>query len=382
VQCNAWHLITGEYPPQWGGVSDYSRLIARELATTGDQVHVWAPPCDTPSPADPTVVVHRLPDHFGLRSLRILDSALKTAPTSARILVQYVPHAFGWRAMNVPFCLWLRRRRQPVWVMFHEVAYPWEKGQSWRHRLLAIVTARMAGWVAGAAEQNFVSIPQWGDLLRQRCGVNRDAKWLPVPSNVATEVSLVAAGQGRARLGIASTTPLIGHFGTYGDLIVAMLLEMLPPLLERHPDWAVLLIGRGSETLLARLQVAYPEHRKRIFGTGALSAQAAAQSLAACDVMLQPFPDGISCRRGSAMAALALGLPVVTTHGHLTESLWEETQAVRLARVGDGAGMMALIEELLADTPCRMELRARAAHLYTQLFSLQRTIASLRGEKF
>ena len=38
-----WVLITGEYPPAPGGVSDYSSMVARGLAEAGDEVHVWAP---------------------------------------------------------------------------------------------------------------------------------------------------------------------------------------------------------------------------------------------------------------------------------------------------------------------------------------------------
>ena len=38
-----WHIITGEYPPQPGGVSDYTRLVAEGLAAAGDAVTVWAP---------------------------------------------------------------------------------------------------------------------------------------------------------------------------------------------------------------------------------------------------------------------------------------------------------------------------------------------------
>src|SRR5256714_13899599 len=40
----AWHLITCEYPPRTGGVSDYTRLVAEGLSEAGDEVHVWCPP--------------------------------------------------------------------------------------------------------------------------------------------------------------------------------------------------------------------------------------------------------------------------------------------------------------------------------------------------
>src|SRR5437868_5304911 len=38
-----WHIITCEYPPQSGGVSDYTQQVARGLADAGDRVHVWCP---------------------------------------------------------------------------------------------------------------------------------------------------------------------------------------------------------------------------------------------------------------------------------------------------------------------------------------------------
>jgi len=60
-----WALITGEYPPQPGGVGDYTRLVAAGIASVGGEVHVWAPAVpEAPACTDPGVVVHRLPGHF------------------------------------------------------------------------------------------------------------------------------------------------------------------------------------------------------------------------------------------------------------------------------------------------------------------------------
>ena len=71
-----WHVITGEYPPQHGGVSDYTRQIARGLADLGDAVHVWAPPVESggngSAASDRGVTVHRLPNRFGFNGLRYL----------------------------------------------------------------------------------------------------------------------------------------------------------------------------------------------------------------------------------------------------------------------------------------------------------------------
>ena len=115
-------MITGEYPPQTGGVSDYSRLVAHGLAAAGDHIDVYAPEGPGVEPDD-NVTLHRLPGHFGARALVQLSRALRRRPGD-RLLVQYVPHAFGLKAMNLPFCLWLyshARRNGGAVVIFHEV---------------------------------------------------------------------------------------------------------------------------------------------------------------------------------------------------------------------------------------------------------------------
>ena len=55
--------------------------------------------------------------------------------------------------------------------------------------------------------------------------------------------------------------------------------------------------------------------------------------------MLQPYPDGISSRRTSAMAALSHARPVVTTSGPLTEDVWEASGAAVLVPVADATGL-------------------------------------------
>src|SRR5262245_19583227 len=101
-----WDILTGEYPPTPGGVSRYTSQVAEGLSRRGDEVHVWTPCGLEPMEVPGGVALHSLPDKFGPRALRVLNSALRPRRANRRILVQYVPHAFGWKAMNVPFCAW------------------------------------------------------------------------------------------------------------------------------------------------------------------------------------------------------------------------------------------------------------------------------------
>ncbi len=114
-------MITGEYPPQAGGVSDYSRVVARGLAAAGDTVHVYAPEFPENDSPEDGITIRRLPGHFGPRALAQLSRVPGRRPGD-RILVQYVPHAFGFKAINLPFCLWLFvhcRKFGGATVMFH-----------------------------------------------------------------------------------------------------------------------------------------------------------------------------------------------------------------------------------------------------------------------
>ena len=315
----AWHLITGEYPPQPGGVSDYAGQLARALAATGAEVHVWAPATALGTGAEAGVTVHRLEGGFGPRGLRALGAGLDALPPG-RLLVQYVPHAFGYRGMNLAFPLWLQgRRREPVWVMFHEVAMLWTR-ERLALNLLAGATRVMAALMVRRADRLFVSIPAWSTMLPRALRPRApEPLWLPIPSNVPPPP------RPAERKPPDAARVVLGHFGTYGDLIAAQLLGLAPPLLEGHPERRLKLLGRGGGAFAQRLLAAHPGLAGQVTAPGELPAETLQAELLSCDVLLQPYPDGISSRRTSAMAGLALGLPLVTNQGAPLRALLART---------------------------------------------------------
>jgi len=376
-----WHIITGEYPPQPGGVSDYTRSIARGLAACGDRVSVWAPPAEGAGPYDPGVSVQRLPDRFGLRGLRALDAHLDRQPAPRRLLVQYVPHAFGWKALNVPFCLWLQsRRRDAIWVMFHEVAFPLDRRQALARNAMGVVTRRMASLVGRTAERMFVSIPAWEPVLRTLTHSSAPITWLPVPSAIPVVDDAPATLAVRAAVSPGDPgAAIVGHFGTYGALTRPLIADALARLMA-SADCHCLLLGRGSDTAAADLLRAHSAFAGRVHGRGNLSARDVSVHLAACDVMLQPYPDGISSRRTSAMAGLAHGRPTVTTDGWLTEPIWRApASGVVLESAGDASALAHAAASLVRDRPRRLRLGDEARALYDARFDLRHTIAALRA---
>ena len=199
-----WAILTGEYPPDRGGVSDYTRVVAEGLARGGDRVHVFAPPATHAGqrPKIAGVTVHRLPDSFGMRGLMQIGETLDRLPKATRLLVQYVPHAFGHKAMNIGLCLWLfaQRRRWKIDVMFHEVFVECGAHVSLGQNIMGAVQRAMLILLLAAADRLFVSTSWWEDRIRPflRGSFLRGAKpvvVLPVPGAPAITCNLPRASQ-------------------------------------------------------------------------------------------------------------------------------------------------------------------------------------------
>jgi glycosyltransferase involved in cell wall biosynthesis len=377
-----WIILTGEYPPQTGGVSDYAFALAQGLAELGDRVEVFAPAGQGVELATGRVEVKRLPDHFGWRSFRRLRHIFRSSPPDTTVLIQYVPHAYGWKAMNLPFAFWIwtNRRRRKIWAFFHEVAYPIEDRQSLRHRIIAVVTRFMAGLVARASARIYVSIPAWEKILREVAPIIVPIVWMPIPSNVPGAADLIEVEKVRLALARPAAGIVVGHFGTFGSHIALLLEQLLPALLLSFPEIVILLIGRGSNNFAARLGRSHGSFTPRVHVSGDLPPKALASRVRACDLLVQPYPDGVSSRRTTVMTGLALGVPVVTNKGHLTEPFWQESGAVSLANSFDVGTFVELVEDLVADEQARQRLGKRGRTLYNANFDISRTLNQLRTD--
>jgi hypothetical protein len=193
--------------------------------------------------------VHRLPGHFGPTALARLDAALARSP--GRILLQYVPHAFGCKAMNVPLCALLWARPRVLDVMFHEVAFPFVPGQPLKHKVLASVHRFMASLLLRSAERVFVSVPSWESLLRPLAHRFPAPIWTPVASNIPSRVDADAVARVRAQLPNRMCR-FVGHFGTYSQPITTVLAPALREILAGNGAVHGLLIGCGSTEFAAR----------------------------------------------------------------------------------------------------------------------------------
>jgi glycosyltransferase involved in cell wall biosynthesis len=387
-----WHIITSEYPPQPGGVSDYTKMIAKGLADAGDEVHVWCaateelPGVATNAAEDRTgdatgVTVHSELGHFRPADLRRVGSLLDGFNAPRRLLVQWVPHGYGYRSMNLPFCLWLRRRsvrhQNVVELMVHEPYLAFAEG-SWKQSGVAAVHRLMTMVLLNAARRVWISIPAWEKRLRPYAlGRALPFHWLPVPSNIPVVDDRSAVDSVRTKYA-PDGHQLVGHFGTYDRSRSELLTQAVPLLLDGNAQCQMLLLGRGSEGMRRELIARHSEFAVRVHAADSLPAAELSLHVSACDLLFQPYIDGVSSRRTSVMVGLAHGVPIVTTSGRLTEPLWAENGAVALAAVGDEAAMVSAAQRLLESADLRNLMSEAARSLYLERFHVDHIIGRLR----
>jgi glycosyltransferase involved in cell wall biosynthesis len=375
-----WHVVTPELPPACGGVGDYVAQLTEALAANGDDVTVYAPPaafCWNPPKG---VEVMHLDDRFGPRAIRTITRRLSRQP-GARLLVQYVPAVFGRRGTNVGFCRWLLSRRHAgvdVRVMFHEpyLHLRWRPDQI----VTAFTQRAMAAILLDAARYVYLSTDTWRRYLgRLRPGAIHSAVTLPIPSAIPCVDASHVVRATRSSL-IGQSAYLVGHFGSYGDHIAPMLRTTFKDLLTSDPRIAILCTGNGSDRFVKRFIASNPAIQTRIVACGRGAAEEISLQLQACDVLLQPYPDGVTTRRTSVMAGLANRCAIVTTDGRLTEGVWRASDCVALTPAGDAGGLADRIRELLSDRSACEAFQSRALATYESCFALRHTIDVLRAE--
>jgi glycosyltransferase involved in cell wall biosynthesis len=371
-----WHIITGEYPPQLGGVSDYTYQVAQEMARTGVKVHVWAPATHVQMVHQDSAQVHALPTGFGWRWLKELDWRLKFHEAPRNILIQYVPHMYGWKSMNLALCWWIfRQRKHNVCVMFHEVAFPFRSGQPLRHRLLAMVHRIMAWSVLRSVRHSFTSTDLHLALLQKLGNQQTPVSMLRICSNIPWESYQVGGARARAE-DVPGEPFTIGIFSNFDTEIRSVLEPVIGRALE-NPDMRVALLGPG-EAFRQSLAKQYPQVADRIESTGRLHVTEVARHMQRCDALLQLYPDGASAARGTLIAALASGVPVITTSGPRTDRLLLESKTMLFADASPQSVKEAL--EFLKKSPeLAREMGARAQRLYKESFHPAVIVSAVRN---
>ncbi len=317
-------IITGEFPPMQGGVGDFSQELSKELAALGHEIHILTRTgCRSAEPS-PACRVHPEIDRWNWSSFARADRWIK-ANRLEIVNLQYQAAAYGMHpAINLlPRFL----ASTPLVVTFHDLNVPYLFPKAGRVRWWAVLTlAQHASGVIVTNQEDFVKLKS--HRLRSRPTV------IPIGSNISpAPPTSYDRSSWRESWGVRPEEILLGYFGFLNeskggeDLVQALHLLGLATRTGAKaseigsPAKLVMIGGRtGSsdpgnrayaeqvDALITRLCI-----QKQVLRTGYIATEQVSASLLATDICVLPYRDGVSFRRGSFVAALAHGLPIITT---------------------------------------------------------------------
>ncbi len=357
-------------PPKRGGLADHTFGLAEHLSTHHPVTVISSVGVSTQAPFTVRPVME------DWRDIALLRAELSAVPVDSILLWQYVPHMYGHGGVNAQlprFIRELHRARRPQVVLAHEIAadYSWHPGRfwyAWNHR-------RQWRQLMKFADVLPIACGRWvEDWSRRKPRAAGKMFTLPSPSNLPHEpVGPDHRAQWRREHKLDPSTPVLAYFGTLNPT------KQLPWIIEAWAQAhspsspvAFAVIGAAPAVPLEG------ELRQYFRPLGHLPAAEASRALSAVDLMALPFVDGISERRGSLMAGLQHGVPVVSTIGHNTGTELRKAPWLRLAPVSSRDAFVQAVGELLADPAARTRLGAAGKTQYDQHFSWPVVVDRLR----
>ncbi len=380
-------LVSAEYPPQQGGVGDYTRELALALRRQGVDAIVLtgqsagtaeALPPSTPraprkgeisapsafSAVEDSVPVERRIRGWGWRAWGDLHRALG-ALSPHIVHIQYQAAAYG---LHPAINLWPRGpgRRTRTVVTFHDLRVPYlfPKAGALRTRAVVELARGSAQAIVTNAEDREALAPH----LRQ------PPLLIPIGSNIhPSPPAGYDRAAWRARAGVGEAEVVLAYFGFLneskgGEELVAA----LAALRGRNLPVSLWLIGGQvgasdptNHAYLAwvRRQIAELALEPYVRWTGYMDSAEVSATLLAADLCVLPYRDGVSFRRGSLMAALAHGLPVVSTVPRLPLVEVVDGENMALVPPRDVAALSARLAALIADPAARRRLSEGARRL-------------------
>lgn len=295
-----------------------------------------------------------------------VDVTGRTRPLDGRtqrgdvVVLQYQPFLWGrWGvAPWLPAATArLARRGVRVVLLVHE---PFVEAESWKRVLLGAWQRTQLEALRLPAELVCVTIEPWTRRLSTWWPARRTMH-LPVGSNVPDRRASRAAS--RQALGVDDKTLVVVTLDTgHPSQRVVDAAAAVSRLAQSGEPVVWLALGAGASAPTTSQVV-------RVHRPGLVPASELASLVAAGDLFLAPFGDGVSTRRSSVMAALQHGLPVLGTDGPLTDPSLRHEPGLVLVPAGAPERLIEEAKRLVERRDELPVLGASARALYARRFA-------------
>jgi glycosyltransferase involved in cell wall biosynthesis len=279
------------------------------------------------------------------------------------VFVQYT--ALAWSARGFPHRIIrvlkiLRSAGALVGVVFHDVE-PYS-GRRLVDAMRRAVQRHTMRWMVGAADHCFFTVPpeklSWKPKTTQRVAFVPVGPNLPIPARLATN-----SGK--------NPVPCVGVFGVTGGEAgaweIRQIVDSLCYATQKVGRLRLSVFGRNAELRKQDLEEGLHGFPVDLSVEGILDAPIVVERLLACDVMF--FARGaISSRRGSAIAGIACGLPLIGISGSETAAPITEAGVI-LVEPESTEDLKTALARVLMDASFRNELAIRSRLAYETYFS-------------
>jgi glycosyltransferase involved in cell wall biosynthesis len=360
-------LVSPLFPPARGGLADHTKLLAQKLAPT-HRVKVLTAPASDSDFSYATIPFDKW-HHRGA----LIEAVNATG--NCPILWQYIPNVYGRGGVNftVPNAIRSLSRERHQITLAHEVAaplspWPHRAVYTWAHHLQWQVIARHANAIGLSTE---AWLERW---LAKHPNASGKSVLIPSPSNIPIEpVSQNHRAEWRKRCRWPEDTRIILYFGSISPT------KQIPWILDA---WRAAR-SKGPTALIAigdRLEVETSgEERRFLSAHSFLASGDVSRALQAADILALPFSDGVSERRGSFMAGLSHGLPVLTTIGPATGPTLRKSDAFAAIPNDRPDLFTTKALDLLAHHTHRNSLGKRGRALYERSYNWPTVISRLEA---
>lgn len=352
-----WIALMGRRDVPTDGIEDYCTYLAGGLKIRGIHLGLNRVQWDVQ------------PWRAALRQLRRESGGW----TGKWVLLQYT--ALSWSRRGFPFRVLavlhiLKRIGGRVAVVLHEPSRQARSPRRWIDRLRGACQDWVIRRLYVGAEKTIFTVPletvPWLPASRSK------AAFIPIGPNLP-ECSLIRENSDTEPRRIA-VFGLTGHDIAYE---VSQIQSVVNQAKERIPRLELTVLGRGSVEARTALEKAFAANDVKLSILGILPGEQLAHHLASADALL--FVRGsLSLRRGTLLAAMACGLPIVGYDGPETDLLIREA-GVEAASSGDIDGLAAALTHVLSDDKFRQKLRKRSKSTYERHFSWDRIAEQFVG---
>lgn len=282
-----------------------------------------------------------------------------------QVFVQYTALAWSHRGFPLRFpgvLQILRAAGARVTVVFHDVE-PYG-GRRVVDRLRRRVQLRVMREALSVAAGALLTVP--AEKLSWVPPGCRNAVFIPVGANLpVTERDIASSSSIKGQVPTVAVFGVTG--GKAGQLESEIIAEALRFAAKRIPKLRLLAFGRHADSAEAFLREGLRDVAVEVEVSGLLPGEAAARKLFSSDVLL--FVRGpISSRRGSAIAGIACGLPVIAYAGLETAAPITEAGVV-LVSADKREELGEALVRVLSDSGYRASLAAQSHRAYEQYFS-------------